>query len=99
MMATRGKGKVTVGFAALKRALMLPESARIIAVLQGPESIEKETFDVLVEDDSFPAWETGQVVARRFALGCLRDMEWDPPVYFPNRGSLRQLRERKDLNN
>lgn len=88
MLTVRGKGKISVTYDALKRALRLPDSARIIAVLSEPDGIETETFNVLVEDDDFPLWETGAAVPRAFAMGCLRDEVLDPITYFDKADSL-----------
>ena len=80
--AVRHKGKIQVTYAALKRALRLPENARIIGVVSDPYELEMEEFSVLVEDDSFPVWEPGMRVVRDYADGCLRDRQDRPTLYF-----------------
>ncbi len=72
METVRCRGRLIVTHEALRRALWLPETARIIAVLQGSDALCAGTFDVLVEDDSMPICLEGAAVPRKPASGDLR---------------------------
>ncbi len=78
----RHKGKIRITYAALKRALLLPDDARIISVFNEPFGLECEEFVALVECDQFPQWASGERVPMAEAEGCLLDTTYRKRLYF-----------------